>query len=160
MPARLSFSHPAALIATWFGVGLLPRMPGTWGSLAALPFAWAIATAGGPWALLIAAALAFAVGCWAAGIYAQAAGLSDPQSIVVDEVAAQWLVLAAAPIDPTWYATGFVLFRAADIFKPWPASWLDTHVSGGIGIMLDDMAAAAYALAGLWLVQLLKDIAT
>lgn len=159
MPAPLGFSHPAALIATWFGVGHLPRMPGTWGSLAALPFAWALATAGGPWALIVAAALVFALGCWAAGTYARAAGVADPQTIVVDEVAAQWLVLAAAPIDPYWYAAGFMLFRAADITKPWPASWLDAHVGGGIGIMLDDIAAAAYALAGLWLMQVLKEIA-
>jgi phosphatidylglycerophosphatase A len=159
MPAPLGPNRPAALIATWFGVGHLPRMPGTWGSLAALPFAWAIALAGGPWALVVAAVVVFALGCWAAGVYAEAAGLSDPQSVVVDEVAAQWLVLAAAPLDPLWYAAGFALFRAADIVKPWPVDRIETHIRGGIGIMLDDMAAAGYALAGLWLLGIAMDVA-
>lgn len=154
MPAPLGLAHPAALIATWFGVGLLPRMPGTWGSLAALPLAWVIAVAGGPWLLAGASALVFVLGCWAAGVYAEASGAADPQSIVVDEVAAQWLVLAAVPLDPAWYAAGFVFFRAADILKPWPVGWLDAHVQGGFGIMLDDAAAAAYALAGLWFLRI------
>lgn len=160
MPAPLGFRHPAMLIATWFGAGLLPRMPGTWGSLAALPFAWVIATVGGPWTLVAAAVVVFALGCWAAGTYAEAAGISDPQAIVVDEVAAQWLVLAAVPLDPVWYATGFVVFRAADIFKPWPVNWIDAHVDGGVGIMLDDMAAAAYALVGLRLMRIVTETAT
>jgi phosphatidylglycerophosphatase A len=153
MPAPIPLHHPAALIATWFGTGLLPRMPGTWGSLAALPFAWMIVAAGGAWALVGAAAALFALGCWAAQTYARACGTDDPPAVVVDEVAAQWLVLAVVPLDPWLYALGFALFRAADIAKPWPAGWVDRHVAGGFGIMLDDVAAAPYAMAGLWAAQ-------
>ncbi|HEX9836732.1 MAG TPA: phosphatidylglycerophosphatase A [Alphaproteobacteria bacterium] len=145
MPQPLPAWHACALIATWFGVGRLPRAPGTWGSLAALPFAWAIHAAGGPFVLAAASAALFAVGWWASAEFVRRSGLRDPSCIVVDEVAGQWLVLAAAPLDPVWFAAGFVLFRAADIAKPWPASWADRALSGGLGIMADDAFAALWA---------------
>jgi phosphatidylglycerophosphatase A len=134
------------LLATWFGVGLLPRMPGTWGSLAALPFGWALASLLGVPGLAIATAALFVVGCWAAGHVAKAAGIKDPGAIVIDEVAAQWLTLLAAPLAPLPYALAFLLFRLFDIWKPWPVRWADRAVGGGFGIMLDDMLAAVYAL--------------
>ena len=69
---------------------------------------------------------------------------------MIDEVAGQWLVLVAAPLDPLAYASAFVLFRIFDIWKPWPARWADSHVKGGLGIMLDDLLAAVYAVLGLF----------
>ena len=147
----LPFHHPAVLIATWFGAGFLPIASGTWGSLAALPFAWLIAAQFGPVGLIVAAAAAFVVGWWAAAVVAKAGGVSDPSAVVIDEVAAQWLVLAAAPIHLLAYAAGFLLFRIADIVKPWPANWADREVHGGLGIMLDDLFAALYAGAALLL---------
>jgi len=141
----LPFWHPAVLLATWFGAGLLPVVPGTWGSLAALPFAWAIQSRWGDAALAAGAVLVFAVGWWVAGVVGRASGVKDAGAIVIDEVAAQWLVLAAAPLDPFAYALGFLLFRVADILKPWPASWADRRVGGGLGVMLDDVFAAIYA---------------
>jgi len=142
----LPLRHPAAWIATWFGAGLLPAMPGTWGSLAALPGAWAITALAGRAALAAAAALAFAVGCWAAAVVARASGRDDPGFIVIDEVAAQWLILVAAPLDWRAYAAAFLLFRVFDIAKPWPARLIERRVAGGLGIMLDDVAAAFYAV--------------
>jgi phosphatidylglycerophosphatase A len=147
--------HPAVLLATWFGAGLLPAAPGTWGSLAALPFAWAIQSRWGDEGLALAAALAFALGWWVAGIVGRASGVQDASAIVIDEVAAQWLVLTAAPLDPFGYALGFVLFRVADIAKPWPASWADREVGGGLGVMLDDVFAAVYAGGVLSLIMLI-----
>ena len=139
--------HPAFLAVTWFGSGLLPKAPGTWGSLAALPFAWGLARAGG-WPLLLAASLVcFLVGWWASAVYVRRTGEDDPSEVVIDEVAGQWLVLAAAPTDPLFYAVGFALFRVLDITKPWPARWADRNVHGGLGVMLDDMLAAAYGAA-------------
>ena len=137
--------HPAVLVATWFGSGLLPVAPGTWGSLFALPFAWVIQGRWGASGLLAAAAIVFAAGCWASAVVIRASGVKDPGSIVVDEVAAQWLVLAAAPRELWLYAIGFLLFRVADILKPWPASWADRRVPGALGVMLDDVVAAIYA---------------
>ena len=142
----LPLRHPAALVATWFGVGLLPFAPGTWGSLAALPFAWAIVALAGPAALAVGAIVAFAAGCWAAEKIAEASGQYDPGFVVIDEVAALWLVLVAAPLDWRAYLAAFVLFRVFDIVKPWPARLVERRVEGGLGIMLDDIVAALYAL--------------
>ncbi len=146
MRKDLDLKDPGVLLATWFGAGLLPRAPGTWGSLAALPFAWAIHRAFGWPGLALAVALAFAAGIWAAERFMAKAGSGpDPAPVVIDEVAGQWLTLLAADPDMVLYGAGFVLFRAADIFKPWPASWADKHVAGGFGVMLDDVIAGAYA---------------
>jgi phosphatidylglycerophosphatase A len=134
------------LIATAFGIGLLPGMPGSWASLAALPCAWLIRSAGGLAAVGIAAFIAFALGWWASARVARASHAADPSYVVVDEVAAQWLVLLGAPFDWRWYAVAFLLFRLFDIWKPFPVSWVDRHVKGGIGIMLDDVVAALCAL--------------
>ena len=153
-PLGLPFHHPAMLLATWFGAGLLPKMPGTWGSLAALPFAWYIGGAFGATGLVLAASALFAIGCWAADIVSRAGGVRDPAVVVIDEVTAQWLVLAVAPASFPAYAAGFVLFRIADIVKPFPASWADRAVHGGFGIMLDDVIAALYA--GLALLLLMR----
>jgi phosphatidylglycerophosphatase A len=142
-----------SLLATWFGSGLLPKAPGTWGSLAALPFAFAIHYLAGQFALLLASLTIFAIGCWASGVHAKRLGVKDPGEIVIDEVAGQWLTLAFVPVSAWAYVAGFVLFRLADIFKPWPASWLDRKVEGGLGVMADDMAAGLYAGAALWLLM-------
>jgi phosphatidylglycerophosphatase A len=141
LPSR----HPAVLLATWFGVGLLPRAPGSWAALAALPFAWLIRDLWGPAGLAVAAVVLFAAGWWAAGVVARASGLADPGAVVVDEVMGQWLALLPAARDPFLYGLGFLLFRLFDIWKPWPVGWADRHVAGGLGIMLDDALAAGYA---------------
>ena len=65
---------------------------------------------------------------------------------MIDEIAGQWLVLMAAPLDPLAYALAFLLFRVFDTWKPWPARWADRHVKGGLGIVLDDLLAAVYAV--------------
>jgi phosphatidylglycerophosphatase A len=139
-------------LATWFGIGHLPKAPGTWGSLAALPFAWSFSLLGGPVLILAATIVVFAAGVWAAQRLERADGLKDPGHIVIDEVAGQWLTLAAFPADPVLYGIGFLLFRIMDVAKPWPVSWLDRHVAGGFGVMLDDIAAAAYAGIVLYLI--------
>ena len=121
-------------------------MPGTWGSLVALPVAWAIAALAGPAGLAAAAILAFALGWWAAAKLAATSGEADPEFIVIDEVAAQWLALVAAPLDWRIYLASFLLFRVFDIWKPWPVRAVERRVAGGLGIMLDDVVAALYAL--------------
>lgn len=146
--------HPASLLGTWFGTGLLPWVPGTWGSLAAVVIAWPIHHWAGPLALIAAGGAAFAVGWWCSARYMRAGEIKDPGEIVIDEVAAQWLVLALAAPGELWtYLAGFVLFRAFDIAKPWPAGWVDRRIGGGIGVMLDDVFAAVYAGALLILLR-------
>jgi phosphatidylglycerophosphatase A len=96
--------------------------------------------------LAVALALVFALGWWAARVVAETSGIQDPGAVVVDEIAGQWLVLLAAPFNPAGWFLAFALFRLFDIGKPWPVSWADAHVKGGLGIMLDDILAAGYAL--------------
>lgn len=148
--APLPLLHPAALIATWFGSGLLPKIPGTWGSIAALPFAAGLAWLGGPWLLLAASVVIFVIGIWASALYASRLGREDPGSVVVDEVAGQWLTLVPVALAFEYYLPGFLLFRLFDILKPWPVSWADRKIKGGFGIMADDVLAALYAAAALW----------
>jgi phosphatidylglycerophosphatase A len=146
----LSIRDPRVLLATWFGVGLLPKAPGTWGSLAALPFAWIIHQSLGKPGLVVAVVLLFLVGIWSAGYVSKHSATKDPGAIVIDEVAGQWLVLLPVHPDIILYGLGFVLFRVADILKPWPVSWADRTVRGGLGVMLDDLLAAVYAGAALF----------
>jgi len=144
---KWSLRDPAVFLATGFGTGLLPKAPGTWGSLLAVVMAWPIHTTFGPVGLAIAAVCAFIVGAWASNVCVRKYGTEDPGQVVIDEIAGQWLVLLVAP--PGWlgYGLGFVLFRIFDIYKPWPVSWADRTIKGGFGIMLDDVLAAAYAAA-------------
>lgn len=141
------------MIATWFGAGLAPRAPGTWGSIAALPFAWAIQYWTGSAGLVLAAAVVFLIGWAASNRLVRTMGIQDPQIIVVDEVVGQWLTLACGPLSIPAYLIGLVLFRLADITKPFPASWADRRVEGGLGVMLDDVLAALYSGCGLWLID-------
>ncbi|HEV2186049.1 MAG TPA: phosphatidylglycerophosphatase A [Stellaceae bacterium] len=142
----LPLSHPAALIASGFGIGLLPGAPGTWASLAGLPCAWLIHGTGGAPALAVATAAAFLIGWWAAARVTATTRASDPGWVVIDEIAGQWLVLLAAPQRLWLYVAAFIAFRVFDIWKPFPVSWCDRNIKGGCGIMLDDVVAALYAL--------------
>ena len=141
------------ILATWFGSGLLKPAPGTWGSAAALPFAWAIATYAGSLALVPAALLLFGIGVWASNVYDRKTGGHDASEIVIDEVVGVWLTLAVIGPSLVGYAIGFALFRLFDIVKPWPVRWADRQVSGGLGVMLDDVLAAGYAALCLVLIH-------
>lgn len=151
LPADLPLRHPASLIATWFGVGLMPIASGTWGSLAALPLGWLVYLYAGRPGLVVAAALVFAIGTWAASVVVRHSTASDPGLIVVDEVAGMLLTLAAAPLTWWGFAIAFALFRVADIIKPFPANWCDANIHGGFGVMLDDIVAAVHAGITTWL---------
>lgn len=147
---RPSLRRPGILLATWFGAGYLPKAPGTWGSAAALPLAWLLFSYGGASALAIGTLLLFGIGVWAAADFIAQSGQKDPSAVVIDEVAGQCLVLLAAPNDPFAYAAGFLLFRLFDVWKPWPVSWADQKISGGLGVMLDDILAGLYGFLLLW----------
>jgi phosphatidylglycerophosphatase A len=139
--------NPATLLATWFGTGLLPSMPGTWGSLAALPFAWIVSGFFGWPGLAIFVVGVFLAGLWSTGEYVRRRGdgETDPGAVVIDEVAGQCLTLLLVPPDVVLYGAGFFLFRLADILKPWPVSWADRRIGGALGVMVDDVLAALYA---------------
>lgn len=133
-------------ITTVGGVGRLPIAPGTWGSLVTLPVAYAVAATWSSHALIPLAALVFAAGCWAADDHVRRTGREDPGEAVIDEVAGQLITLALVPAGWLSYLVGFLLFRILDIVKPFPASWCDRHVKGGIGVMADDMISGLYGM--------------
>ena len=136
---------PARVIATGFGVGLVPIAPGTAGTLAAWPLGWWLA--GLPMEIVLPVILVlFLVGVWACGVTGRQLGVADHRSMVWDEVVAFLLVLAVLPRALDWQAAGFVLFRAFDIAKPWPIHAFEERFKGGFGVMGDDLLAAGYTL--------------
>ena len=134
----------ALLVATGLGLGFSPVAPGTVGSLATLPLAWALWHAGGTGAILGGALVATVVGVWAAGVTARGLGASDPGPVVIDEVAGQLVSLAFIAPSPQALAIAFVLFRVFDVWKPVPIRRLE-KLPGGSGIMADDLLAGVYA---------------
>ncbi len=150
---RFLLSHPAHFMAMGFGSGLSPMAPGTAGTLAA----WALFPLLKPYfsdlAFLIFLLAAFIVGAAAAGRTGRDLGVADHGAIVCDEIVPFWLVLLMTPNDWRWQATAFLLFRFFDIVKPQPARWIDRHMKTGLGVMLDDVVAAGYALVMLALLM-------
>lgn len=141
----------ATFIATFFYVGRFPKAPGTMGSLAALPLAWWVwkLPAHYAWAIIIAL---FLLGVWSAGAVIRRTGKEDHQTIVIDEVVGI-LVTTSVAANLWWhYALAFFFFRAIDIFKPGPVAWLDRRIKGGLGAMIDDLAAAIIATFLLYIV--------
>jgi len=141
---RFLLTHPAGWLATGFGAGLSPIAPGTVGSAAALMPWFFLCDLSWPIYLLIIS-LAFLVGVWASGVIIQRTGIDDPGVIVWDEFVGQWMALAFIPRTGYWVLAGFCLFRLFDIWKPWPVSWADRSIKGGLGVMLDDIIAGFYA---------------
>lgn len=137
--------------ATFLGIGLIGPGPGTWASLAAAIlwffFARAAHLSQVSLALATAVAAVFAVliGIPAGSIVERESGHEDPGQVVIDEVAGQWIALMACPVKVGHALLAFVLFRFFDIVKPWPARQLE-RLHGGLGIMMDDVAAGIYAL--------------
>jgi phosphatidylglycerophosphatase A len=132
------------LVATGLGLGYAPIAPGTVGSLAALPLVVWLWSLAGAWGVLVGAALVAALGTWAAGAAEARFGRRDPGPVVIDEIAGQMVsLLFAAPSVPT-LVSGFVLFRAFDIWKPYPVRRAE-RLSGASGIMADDLLAGVYA---------------
>jgi phosphatidylglycerophosphatase A len=146
-------SHPAHFIALGFGAGLSPIVPGTVGTLVALPIAAALRVYASDIGFLVAILAALIVGIWAADRTGRDLGVADHQAIVCDEVVAFLLVLFFVGADPLRQAFAFVLFRVFDIVKPPPAGFIDRQWHHGFGVMADDLVAAFYALLVLALWQ-------
>lgn len=128
------------LLATGLGTGKLALAPGTFGSLLGLALAWSIS--GWPNGLLAGFILGFAVlAVWVSHEAERILGAQDPGSIVIDEMAGILVAAAGLPFNALLAVTIFVLFRLFDILKPFPVGWLDRRLKGGIGIVMDDLAA-------------------
>lgn len=136
-----SWSDPAVLWGTLFGVGWLPKAPGTWGSIVAAVIWWFFLAELNRLTQVSIVAIYFLSGWWAASQISRRYHVDDAAQIVADEVAGLWLGLVWAP--KVWWVLllVFVAFRILDIFKPGPIGWLDRNVHGGIGVMADDFLA-------------------
>lgn len=158
-PARLILTTPEHLIAHGLGTGLSPVAPGTVGTLLGIPL-FLLLMGLSPALYAAACALLFVFGCWVCGESARLLRLDDAPGIVFDEVVGY--LMAALPLLPAlgWVSlplwagllAAFLLFRLFDILKPWPIRWLDRHVEGGFGIMVDDAMAGVFAAASLLLI--------
>jgi phosphatidylglycerophosphatase A len=135
---------PGHFIAVGLGTGLLPAAPGTWGTLLAIPLVWGLSNLP-PGAYVLAVAAIGVFGIWICGRAARALNVHDHPSIVADEIVGYLVAMTAVPVTWVTVGAGFVLFRAFDIAKPWPIGVLDRRVHGGVGIVMDDVAAGAYA---------------
>lgn len=149
---QLLFSHPLHCLSFGLGTGLSPKAPGTVGTLLGFPLYWLLM--GLPldqqWLSL---AVLFMLGVWCCEFTGRALGVSDHGAIVWDEVVAMAAVLMTVPYSLGWSLAAFACFRLFDIWKPFPISWADHHVKGGLGVMLDDVLAAIMAVLVLQIMQ-------
>ncbi|GAB2995294.1 phosphatidylglycerophosphatase A family protein [Psychrosphaera aestuarii] len=137
---KFNLCNKVHLLATGFGSGLAPFAPGTFGTLAAIPLYLAFVYSPA-YLFYIFTVFTCLVGPYICGKAASDIGVHDHKAIVWDEFAGMFITLCFVPFSWTAIAVGFVLFRFFDIVKPWPISYLDKHVHGGLGIMIDDIAA-------------------
>jgi len=138
---------PANFLALGGGLGLAPKAPGTVGTLLGIPLLFLMPQ--NLFAFAVVLLILFAIGVWCCDQCATNLGVHDHPGIVWDEVVGYLITMTAVPRSALWIVVGFVLFRLFDIVKPWPIGWVDKHVHGGMGIMLDDVLAALFALGAI-----------
>ncbi len=146
-------TDPIYFLALGFGSGLSPKAPGTCGSLVALIIYVPLSLLP-VFAYLAYILLAFMLGVYICGVAANRLDVKDPGAIVWDEFVGMWIALIIAPEGWSYLVLAFLLFRLFDIFKPWPVDYLDRNIEGGLGVMMDDVAAGIYALAVLQIIAL------
>lgn len=152
---HLNLKNPVHLLAFGLGSGLPAKAPGTFGTLAALPV-WLLFLQGVPALAYIGVLLAgFAFGVVICEQTSRDLGVHDHSGIVWDEWIGLWISLLWLPEGWLWVFYGFALFRLFDIAKPWPISWCDKHLKGGMGIMVDDVLAGLFALGVIQVTALL-----
>lgn len=136
--------NPVHCLAFGFGAGLSPKAPGTVGTLVAIPIYLLMLEMS--FTLYIGAiVVCFGLGIWLCGRTARDLGVHDHGGIVWDEFVGFWITMILVPATWFWILGAFFAFRLFDILKPFPISWLDKKVSGGLGIMIDDVVAGIYA---------------
>ena len=151
--AKAVFSQPIHFLAFGFGSGLSPIAPGTMGTLVGIPIYLVLSTFDlvlYSFAVIIISIIAVFI----AGRSAKLLKTHDHGGIVIDEICGYLVTMLFAPSGWLWILIGFCLFRFFDIVKPWPIAWLDRHIGGGMGIVVDDLMAGIYALLSLQLVVL------
>jgi phosphatidylglycerophosphatase A len=141
-------------LAYGFGSGCLPLAPGTWGTLAAVPIYLLLTTFCSTYLVLITLLMCIA-GIYICDFVVRDGQRADPPEVVWDEICGYLITMLFCPVQWYWMLAGFVLFRAFDIYKPWPIAWSETYFRGGLGVMVDDVLAAVYSGLILGVVQIL-----
>lgn len=142
---RIVARDPLQWLAFGFGTGLSPIAPGTWGTLIGVLVYCLVLQSLLLSPYLVVVLFSAAFGIWLCRYSAKRLNVHDHPGIVWDEIVGFWVTMIGVPSDAKYLLLGFLLFRFLDIWKPWPISWLDKSVSGGLGIMLDDLLAGALA---------------
>jgi phosphatidylglycerophosphatase A len=155
---RFLLSSPAAFLTLGGGAGLVPKAPGTAGSLLAVPLVLILQLAPFGWQLGMWAAMVIA-GVWLCDRIGRTLGDPDHGAIVWDEICGQTIVLLLAPPGFVWMLVGVLAFRLFDIAKPWPIHIIDRRMPNGWGAMGDDLLAAVYAVVLLRIAEGLIEIA-
>lgn len=150
-------SRLAKIVASFFYIGFIPVIPGTFGSLASFILYFPLFYAGYWQVYLVAIILIVGAGIWAAGRVARESRIIDPSFIVIDEVAGQLITLFLIPFSWVHLLAGFFLFRIMDIIKPFPGRQAE-DLPGGYGIITDDVLAGIYANVLLRLLLFMKDM--
>jgi len=148
---NFQLSNPIHFLALGFGSGLLPKAPGTYGTLAAIPLYLLLAPTTMTIYLAIVIVMSIA-GIYICGKAAKDSGVHDHGAIVWDEIVGFLITMFMVPLSWKSVVVGFILFRLFDIFKPWPISFVDKNLHGGLGIMVDDILAGFAALACMHLI--------
>ncbi len=146
MPKQINWTNPIHLLAFGLGSGAVPKAPGTFGTIAAIPI-YLLMQPLQPLYYLFVVVVMLLLGVWLCHKTAEDLGVHDHSGIVWDEWVGFLIAMWLAPSSWIWLLAGFILFRLFDILKPWPINMLDRHVPGGWGIMLDDVLAGVYAFA-------------
>lgn len=149
---RMVFTNPLHFLSFGFGSGLMPKAPGTWGTVVAIPVWYGLSFLTLPYYLIATLALSI-IGIGLCHYTAKKLGVHDHPGIVWDEICGYLIAMIAIPVTWQWALAGFILFRFFDILKPWPIKWLDKKVHGGFGIMVDDILAGAFAFIVLYAVE-------
>mgnify|MGYP000215205463 FL=1 len=144
--AKPNLRNPVHLLAFGLGSGCAPKAPGTFGTLAAIPFWWLLLQDVPLIPYICVLIAGFAFGVYLCEQTSKDLGVHDHGGIVWDEWIGLWITYLALPAGIEWVVIGFILFRFFDILKPWPIKWLDEKVHGGFGIMIDDVLAGLFAL--------------
>ena len=143
LPKKI-WQDPWYFIGSGFGIGSIPGMPGTYATLAAIPF-YLLMQKTSWWIYLIILVVTFVWFAKLSDRLSKEIGVPDHTGLVLDEFVGYWATMFLLP--PTWFniIAGFILFRLFDIWKPWPIGWLDKHIESGYGMMLDDVVAGVFA---------------
>lgn len=144
IPPSMLMKHPVLLLATGFGSGLLPKAPGTYGTLIAIPI-YVVLSSFDLATYWITFMSLFLIGILICKKATELLGVQDHPSIVWDEIVGYLITMYSIPQNWTLVLAGFILFRVIDIYKPWPIRTIEKTVKGGLGIMLDDVVAGVSA---------------